>query len=66
MGINFGFQIQNALFVEVIYPHPTRCMDDSVAFKEDTDMINFAFRILKKDEVAWLCHVYVPERLSLI
>ncbi len=52
--INFGFQIKDALFIQMIDPHLSRRMYDPVSFEQYTYMINFTLSILKKNQVAWL------------
>ena len=61
VSINFGFEIKDPLFIQVIHPYLSRCMDDSVAFEQYTYVVNFTFGILKKDQVAWLTLVKVSE-----
>ena len=61
VGINFGLQIKNPLFIQMIDPYLSRRMHDPVAFKKYTYVVNFTFGILKKNQVSWLTLFNVPE-----
>jgi hypothetical protein len=59
--INFRFQIKNSFFIQVVDPDLTRSMNDPITLKQDSDMVNFAFRILKEYKVSWSTLFDIPE-----
>ena len=41
VGVNFSFQIEYTLFVQVIDPHPSGRVNDLIALHHDTNMVYF-------------------------
>ena len=66
VSINFGFEIKDPLFIQVIHPYLSRCMYDSVSFEQYTYVVDFTFVILKKNQITWLTLFNAPESFPLI